>query len=239
MGFQFAGKAIYSAVWVAAVSLFMELLGFSTQRWLTAGGLGTVLLTISGLEIVTNVLSSAMTHATRPFILNEWIQTKIEGYEVSGTVEHVGWWSPTIIRGEDREAVHIPNHKFTVNVNIVADMRKVLAKNPQVEQQRLHRRVFLENINPENQALLVLAIFDIVLMDIVSLINPLFDKHVQVRIYNLKSSTSMRNLNPSDFEKMVSLKGMIIRCSSIIPEIREAVFRFIVCGYHSDPVVVQ
>lgn len=143
--------------------------------------------------------------------------------------QHVGWWSPTIIRGEDREAVHIPNHKFTVNVvrnlsqkthwrikthlaishldvnkinvstsfvvyiylafrhrfalhpvtngvllmqNIVADMRKVLAKNPQVEQQRLHRRVFLDNINPENQALLVsmkwliiLRINDSVLVD--------------------------------------------------------------------------
>ncbi|OVA10481.1 Mechanosensitive ion channel MscS [Macleaya cordata] len=184
MGFQFAGKAVYTAVWVAAVSLFMELLGFSTQKWLTAGGLGTVLLTLAGREIFTNFLSSAMIHATRPFVTNEWIQTKIEGYEVSGTVEHVGWWSPTIIRGEDREAVHIPNHKFTVNVVrnlsqkthwrikthlaishldvnkiniIVADMRKVLAKNPQVEQQRLHRRVFLDNINPENQALLILV----------------------------------------------------------------------------------
>ncbi|KAL5556557.1 hypothetical protein UlMin_038793 [Ulmus minor] len=184
MGFQFAGKAVYSAVWIAAFSLFMELLGFSTQRWLTAGGLGTVLLTLAGREIFTNFLSSAMIHATRPFVANEWIQTKIEGYEVSGTVEHVGWWSPTIIRGEDREAVHIPNHKFTVNVvrnlsqkthwrikthlaishldvhkinNIVADMRKVLAKNPQVEQQRLHRRVFLDNINPENQALLIMV----------------------------------------------------------------------------------
>lgn len=38
---------------------------------------------------------------------------------------------------------------------IVADMRKVLAKNPQVEQQKLHRRVFLDNIDPENQSLLV------------------------------------------------------------------------------------
>ncbi|KAJ8557492.1 hypothetical protein K7X08_003117 [Anisodus acutangulus] len=183
MGFQFAGRAVYTAVWVAAASFFMELLGFSTQKWLTAGGLGTVLLTLAGREIFTNFLSSIMIHATRPFVLNEWIQTKIEGYEVSGTVEHVGWWSPTIIRGEDREAVHIPNHKFTMNVvrnltqkthwrikthlaishldvskinNIVADMRKVLAKNPQVEQQRLHRRVFLENVNPENQALLIL-----------------------------------------------------------------------------------
>ncbi|KAL8109197.1 mechanosensitive ion channel protein 2, chloroplastic-like isoform X2 [Apium graveolens] len=183
VGFQFAGKAVYTAVWVAAVSLFMELLGFSTQKWLTAGGLGTVLLTLAGREIFTNFLSSVMIQATRPFIVSEWIKTKIEGYEVSGTVEHVGWWSPTIVRGDDREAIYIPNQKFTVNVvrnitqkshwrikthlaishldvnkinNIVADMRKVLAKNPQVEQQKLHRRVFLENVNPENQALMIL-----------------------------------------------------------------------------------
>ncbi|CAN6460088.1 unnamed protein product [Victoria cruziana] len=184
MGFQFAGKAIGTAVWIAAASLFMELLGFSTQKWLTAGGLGTLLLTLAGREILTNFLSSVMIHATRPFLVNEWIQTKIQGYEVSGFVEHVGWWSPTIIRGEDGEAIHIPNHKFTVSVvrnlsqkthwrikthfaishldvskvnNIVADMRKVLAKNPNVEQQRLHRRVFLEYINPENQALMILV----------------------------------------------------------------------------------
>ncbi|KAL4566072.1 hypothetical protein LXL04_030182 [Taraxacum kok-saghyz] len=40
--------------------------------------------------------------------------------------------------------------------NIVADMRKVLAKNPQVEQQKLHRRVFLDNVDRANQALLIL-----------------------------------------------------------------------------------
>ncbi|CAI9103741.1 OLC1v1002279C1 [Oldenlandia corymbosa var. corymbosa] len=85
----------------------------------------------------------------------------------------------------------------------------------------------------------VLAIFDIVLMDMVSRINPLFEKHIQARIFNLRSSTNMRSLNPSDIEKMVSLKGMIIRCSSIIPEIREAIFRCLVCGYYSDPVVVD
>ncbi|KAJ0244095.1 hypothetical protein HA466_0193210 [Hirschfeldia incana] len=183
MGFSFAGKAVYTAAWVAAASLFMELLGFSTQKWLTAGGLGTVLLTLAGREILTNFLSSIMIHATRPFVLNEWIQTKIGGYDVSGTVEHVGWWSPTIIRGDDREAVHIPNHQFSVNIvrnltqkthwrikthlaishldvskinNIVADMRKVLSKNPQIEQQKIHRRVFLEEIDPENQALRIL-----------------------------------------------------------------------------------
>lgn len=38
-------------------------------------------------QILTNFLSSIMIHATRPFVRNERIQIKIEGYEVSGTVE--------------------------------------------------------------------------------------------------------------------------------------------------------
>ncbi|ONK69860.1 uncharacterized protein A4U43_C05F27540 [Asparagus officinalis] len=85
----------------------------------------------------------------------------------------------------------------------------------------------------------VLAIFDIVLMDLVARIDPLFEKHIQTRIYNLKSSVSMRNLNPSDIEKMVSVKGMIIRSSSIIPEVKEAIFRCLICGYYSDPIMVD
>ncbi|KAK2445472.1 mechanosensitive ion channel protein 2, chloroplastic [Trifolium repens] len=184
MSIDLIGKAVYTAIWVAAVSLFMELLGLSTQKWLTAGGLGTVLLSLAGREIFTNFLSSMMIHATRPFVVNERIKTKIKGYEVSGRVEHVGWWSPTIVRGADCEAVHIPNHKLSVNVVrnlskkthwrikthlaishldinkiniIIADMRKVLAKNPLVEQKKLHRRVFLEDVNPENQALMILV----------------------------------------------------------------------------------
>ncbi|XP_072967808.1 DNA replication licensing factor MCM4 [Typha angustifolia] len=85
----------------------------------------------------------------------------------------------------------------------------------------------------------VLAIFDIVLMDLVARINPLFEKHIQTRIFNLKTSVCMRNLNPSDIEKMVSVKGMIIRCSSIIPEVKEAIFRCLVCGHYSEPILVD
>jgi MscS family membrane protein len=182
MGFDFIMKALYTGIWIAAISLFMELLGFNTQKWVTAGGFGTVLLTLAGREIFTNFLSSVMINATRPFIVNEWINAKIDGVDVSGIVEHVGWWSPTIIRGDDREAIYIPNHKFTVSILrnntqrshwriktylaishmdagkiglIVADMRKVLAKNPNIEQQKLHRRVFFEKIDPKNQALMV------------------------------------------------------------------------------------
>nr|POE60443.1 dna replication licensing factor mcm4 [Quercus suber] len=42
------------------------------------------------------------------------------------------------------------------------------------------------------------------------MLSPLFEKHIQTRIFNLKSSTSMRNLNPSDVERMVSLKDPVV-----------------------------
>ncbi|WOK93563.1 DNA replication licensing factor MCM4 [Canna indica] len=73
----------------------------------------------------------------------------------------------------------------------------------------------------------------------VARIDPLFEKHIQTRIFNLKSSVCMRNLNPSDIEKMISVKGMIIRCSSIIPEVKETIFRCLVCGHYSEPVLVD
>ncbi|GLJ15112.1 hypothetical protein SUGI_0247020 [Cryptomeria japonica] len=184
LGFEFTTNALYTAVGVAVLALFVQLLGSSIQKGIFAGGFGTVLLTLVGREIFSNYMSSIMLHITRPFVANEWIKTKIDGYEVSGTVEHVGWWSPTIVRGDDREAVHIPNRKFTVTVvrnisqkthwcikthlaishldvnkvrNIMADMRKVLAKNPHIEQQRLPRRVFLEEVNEDSQALMILV----------------------------------------------------------------------------------
>lgn len=56
MGFDFTMKALYTGVWIAAFSLFMELLGFNTQKWITAGGFGTVLLTLAGREVLQNML---------------------------------------------------------------------------------------------------------------------------------------------------------------------------------------
>ena len=50
MGFEFAGKVVYTAVWVADFLLFMEMLCVSTQKWLTVGCLGTVLLTLAGCK---------------------------------------------------------------------------------------------------------------------------------------------------------------------------------------------
>lgn len=44
----------------------------------------------------------------------------------------------------------------------------------------------------------------------------------------------MRELNPEDIDKLVSIKGMVIRVSQIIPNIRTAFFRCAVCSHTEE-----
>ncbi|KAJ2841556.1 MCM DNA helicase complex subunit, partial [Coemansia brasiliensis] len=44
----------------------------------------------------------------------------------------------------------------------------------------------------------------------------------KVRVYNLSSSTNMRELNPSDIDKLVSVRGMLVRTSGVIPDMQKA-----------------
>lgn len=53
---------------------------------------------------------------------------------------------------------------------------------------------------------------------------------LQVRLYNLREIKSMRDLDPSDVETLVSLRGMVIRASSVIPDLRVAYFECAQCS---------
>ena len=53
---------------------------------------------------------------------------------------------------------------------------------------------------------------------------------MQVRIYNLHNKRAMRELNPEDIDTLVCIKGMIIRCGSIIPDMKLAVFQCSACN---------
>ncbi|XP_050551138.1 DNA replication licensing factor MCM4 isoform X1 [Spodoptera frugiperda] len=55
------------------------------------------------------------------------------------------------------------------------------------------------------------------------------EHQIQVRPYNAPQR-HMRDLNPEDIDQLVTLSGMVIRTSSIVPEMREAYFRCAVCG---------
>jgi DNA replication licensing factor MCM4 len=49
----------------------------------------------------------------------------------------------------------------------------------------------------------------------------------QVQVHSLMDSDSriMRNMNPTDIERLMSLKGIVIRCSDLVPDMISATFR--------------
>ena len=52
---------------------------------------------------------------------------------------------------------------------------------------------------------------------------------IQVRPFNLRQSHQMRSLDPSHIDKLISIKGIVIRVSSVIPEMKEASFKCVRC----------
>ncbi|XP_014245427.1 DNA replication licensing factor MCM4 [Cimex lectularius] len=54
---------------------------------------------------------------------------------------------------------------------------------------------------------------------------------IQIRPFNAEKTRNMRNLNPEDIDSLITISGMVIRTSDIIPDMREAFFKCSVCGY--------
>ncbi|KAK6358650.1 DNA replication licensing factor, mcm4 component [Orbilia blumenaviensis] len=58
-----------------------------------------------------------------------------------------------------------------------------------------------------------------------------FEKDMyQVRPFNLEKQSNMRELNPNDIDKVVSIKGLVIRTTPVIPDMKMAFFRCEVCN---------
>lgn len=55
------------------------------------------------------------------------------------------------------------------------------------------------------------------------------DPIIQVRPFNLKTHHRMRDLEPKHIDKLVSIKGIVIRCSDVVPEMKEACFKCFKC----------
>jgi DNA replication licensing factor MCM4 len=53
---------------------------------------------------------------------------------------------------------------------------------------------------------------------------------IQVRPFNMRTHHRIRDLDPSHIDKLVSIKGIVIRNSDIIPEMKEASFKCSNCG---------
>jgi len=60
---------------------------------------------------------------------------------------------------------------------------------------------------------------------------------LQVRPFNLEDCSRLRDLNPENIEQLIMIKGMVIRCSSIVPDLKQAYFRCGVCHTGIDVMI--
>jgi DNA replication licensing factor MCM4 len=57
---------------------------------------------------------------------------------------------------------------------------------------------------------------------------------VRARFFNLRDTKRMRMLDPIDIDTLVSVRGMVIRASEVIPDMRRGHFRCAACGFSQD-----
>jgi DNA replication licensing factor MCM4 len=63
--------------------------------------------------------------------------------------------------------------------------------------------------------------------------------YIQVIINNLVKPSRIRDLGPDDIDKLVSITGLTIRSSEIIPEMREAHFKCSVCESRENSILIR
>ncbi|CAH2285145.1 DNA replication licensing factor mcm4 [Pelobates cultripes] len=59
----------------------------------------------------------------------------------------------------------------------------------------------------------------------------ILEHQIQVRPFNAVKTRNMRCLNPEDIDQLITVGGMVIRTSQIIPEMQEAFFKCQVCAF--------
>ena len=64
------------------------------------------------------------------------------------------------------------------------------------------------------------------------------DVIIQVRPHNLRKVYRVRELGPSNIDKLVSLRGIVIRNSDVVPEMKEAQFMCVKCS-REETVSIQ
>lgn len=51
------------------------------------------------------------------------------------------------------------------------------------------------------------------------------------RPYGMDATTNLRDLNPSDMDRMIQVKGLVIRTTPVIPDMKDAFFKCSVCNH--------
>ncbi len=106
------GKLVRAAVFITAILVIMQTLGFSVAGILAFGGMGGIAVGFAAQSLVANLLGGLTIFASRPFKVGEYII--LPGTELMGGVEHIGWRATRIL-GFDEKPFFVPNAVFNTS----------------------------------------------------------------------------------------------------------------------------
>mmetsp|Transcript_36223 Transcript_36223/g.42034 ORF Transcript_36223/g.42034 Transcript_36223/m.42034 type:complete len:99 (+) Transcript_36223:409-705(+) len=84
---------------------------------------------------------------------------------------------------------------------------------------------------------------DLVLKREYAILHPDFEEEtstsnpIQVRPHNLRALSHMRQLDPLKIDTLISLRGMIVRTSPLIPDLKIGAFRCTICHHLIETLI--
>ena len=103
------GKLLRVSVFITALLIVMQTLGYSISGVLAFGGIGGIAVGFAAKDLLANFFGDLMIYLDRPFAVGDWIRSPDKNIE--GTVEDIGW-RLTRIRTFDKRPLYIPNSVF-------------------------------------------------------------------------------------------------------------------------------
>jgi len=153
-------KLLKISIFITAALTVLQTLGVSIQGLLAFGGVGGIAVGFAAKDILSNFFGGLMIYLDRPFAVGDWVRSPDR--DIEGTVEHIGW-RLTVIRTFEQRPLYVPNSVFasiavenpsrmhnrrifeTIGVryddadrvrDIVAEVKRYLTENPEIEQER-------------------------------------------------------------------------------------------------------
>ncbi len=120
------GKLLRISVFITAVLVALQTLGFSISGVLAFGGIGGIAVGFAAKDLLANFFGGIMIYLDRPFEVGDWIRSPDR--EIEGVVEKIGW-RLTCIRAFDKRPIYVPNAVFTT----------IAVQNPS---RMTHRRIY-------------------------------------------------------------------------------------------------
>lgn len=102
------GKVVRAAIFVIALIMVLQTMGYSLTALLTVGGAGSIVVGLAAKDMLANFFGGLMVYLDKPFKVGDWIKA-YSGQNLEGTIEKIGWRT-TRLRNFDKRPVYVPNN---------------------------------------------------------------------------------------------------------------------------------